>query len=111
MTHWNIAGSIELLTLLRKRLIVIVAAVVIGMGVSWNFSAGLLTFVEKPLTGKTYLTDMKRSVYEGVRERWPAIYDHYKLDKDLVSSVKKRPLNYSTPLEPFFIQCKISLIA
>jgi sec-independent protein translocase protein TatC len=54
---------------------------------------------------------MKKSVYLKVKERWPAIYHHYKLGKDLVSSVKERQLNYSTPLEPFFIQCKISLIA
>lgn len=111
MTDWNMPALIKLLTTLRKRLIVIVAAVVIGMGVSWNFSSSLLSFVEKPLTGKTYLTDIKKAAYQEVKERWPAIYDHYKLDKDLISSVKKRQLNYSSPMEPFFIQCKISAIA
>ncbi len=111
MTEWKVPALIEILTVLRKRLIVVAAAVVIGMGVSWNFSPGLLSFVEKPLTGRTYLTDVKKAVYEKVKERWPAIYDHYRLDKDLVSSVKERQLNYSTPLEPFFIQCKISVIA
>lgn len=111
MTEWKAPALIEILTALRKRLIVIVVAVVIGMGISWSFSPSLLGFVEKPLTGRTYLTDLKKAVYEKVKERWPAIYGHYKLDKDLVSSVKERQLNYSTPLEPFFIQCKISIIA
>ncbi len=111
MTEWKAPALIEILTVLRKRLIVIVVAVVIGMGISWSFSPILLSFVEKPLTGQTYLTDMKKAAYEKVKERWPAIYTHFKLDKNLVYSVKERQLNYSTPLEPFFIQCKISVIA
>jgi sec-independent protein translocase protein TatC len=111
MTDWKTPALIEILTALRKRLIVIVVAIVIGMGVSWNFSSALLNFVEKPLTGKTYLTDVKKTVYLEVKERWPAIYDYYKLDKDLTSSIKERKLNYSFPLEPFFIQCKISVVA
>jgi sec-independent protein translocase protein TatC len=86
-------------------------AVVIGMGVAWNFSTDLLNFVEKPLTGKTYLTDLKKLAYQKVKERYPALYDHYKLEKELTTTVKERQLNYSAPLEPFFIQCKISVIA
>ena len=31
------------------------------MGVSWSFSPSLLSFVEKPLTGRTYLTGMKKA--------------------------------------------------
>lgn len=96
---------------LRKRLIVIVTAIVIGMGVSWNFSTDLLKFIEKPLTGQTYLTEIKKQVYEKVKERYPAVYSHYKLDKEQVVDAKDRRLNYSAPLEPFFIQCKISMIA
>ena len=96
---------------LRKRLIVIVTAIVIGMGVSWNFSNALLKFIEKPLTGQTYLTEIKKQVYEKVKERYPAVYSHYKLDKEQVVDAKDRRLNYSAPLEPFFIQCKISMIA
>lgn len=111
MANWNMPSLFELLTQLRKRLIVIAIAVVIGMGICWNFSSALLNFVEKPLTGKTYLTDLKKTVYQEVKVRWPAIYDYYKLDKDLGSSVKVRQLNYGTPMEPFFIQCKISIMA
>jgi len=111
MTQEKVLPFIEHLVELRKRLIIIFVALVIGMGVSWNFSTNVLTFIEKPLTGKTYLTDIKKDVYLKVKEHFPAMYSHYKLDKEVMESVKERKLNYSAPLEPFFVQCKISLIA
>ncbi len=96
---------------LRKRLIIIVVSIIIGMGVSWSFSNDMLSFIEKPLTGHTYLTDLKKRLYEEARTRYPAIYKRYSLEKEAVVPVKERQLNYSAPLEPFFIQCKISIIA
>jgi len=111
MTDERVLPFIEHLVELRKRLIICIVAVVIGMGIAWNFSNGLLTFIEKPLTGKTYLTELKKVVYQKVKERYPSVYDRYKLDKDLNAAVKDRQLNYSAPLEPFFIQCKISILA
>ena len=111
MTDEKVQPFIEHLVELRKRLIVSIVAIIIGMGVSWNFSSDLLKFVEKPLTGQTYLTELKKTVYLKVKERYPAVYLHYKLENDLVPTVKDRQLNYSAPLEPFFIQCKISAIA
>lgn len=111
MTEEKVLPFIEHLVELRKRLIIIVFAVVIGMGVAWNFSNIILDFVEKPLTGKTYLTEIKKRVYLQVKERAPALYTRYKLDQEINVPQKKRPLNYSAPLEPFFIQCKISMLA
>jgi len=96
---------------LRKRLIIIVVAIIIGMGVSWSFSNDMLSFIEKPLTGHTYLTDLKKKLYEEARKRYPAIYSRYSLGKDAAMPIKDRQLNYSAPLEPFFMQCKISIIA
>ena len=111
MAEEKVLPFIEHLVELRKRLIICVVAIVIGMGVAWNYSTDILGFVERPLTGRTYLTDLKKSVYTKVKERYPSIYQRYQLDKELSSSVKERQLNYSAPLEPFFIQCKISIIA
>ena len=111
MAEEKVLPFIEHLVELRKRLIICVVAIVIGMGVAWNYSTDILGFVERPLTGRTYLTDLKKSVYARVKERYPSIYQRYQLDKELTSSVKERQLNYSAPLEPFFIQCKISIIA
>lgn len=111
MGEEKVLPFIEHLIELRKRLIVSIIAIVIGMGVSWNFSNDLLSFVERPLTGKTYLTELKKQVYQKVKERYPSVYTRYKLDKEVNQPVKERQLNYSAPLEPFFIQCKISVIA
>ena len=111
MGEEQVLPFIDHLVELRKRLIVAIVAIVIGMGVMWNFSPALLDFVEKPLTGETYLSDVKKQAYDLVKVRFPSFYAHYKLDKALEISVKDRQLNYSAPLEPFFIQCKISMIA
>ena len=102
---------IEHLIELRKRLVVIVIAVVVGMGVAWNYSGDLLKFIEKPLTGTTYLTGIKKDIYLKVKELSPSMYTRYKLDLEVNAPQKKHPLNYSAPLEPFFIQCKISMMA
>lgn len=111
MSQEKVLPFIEHLTELRKRLIVILIAVFIGMGIAWNFSGNILSFIEKPITGKTYLTDIKSRVYGEVKVRYPSLYERYKLDKEIVSIVKERRLNYSAPLEPFFVQCKIACLA
>lgn len=111
MNEEKVVPVIEHLVELRKRLVVIVIAVVVGMGVAWNFSGELLKFIEKPLTGKTYLTEIKKDVYLKVKELAPSMYIRYKLDQEINTPQKQRPLNYSAPLEPFFIQCKISMLA
>ncbi len=111
MSEEKVIPFIEHLVELRKRLVVIIIAVVIGMGVAWNFSNDLLRFIEKPLSGTTYLTEIKKTVYAKVKERAPALYAHYKLDQEINTPPKQRVLNYSAPLEPFFMQCKISMLA
>lgn len=111
MSQEKILPFIEHLVELRKRLIVIVIAVIFGMGVAWNFSNDVLSFIEKPITGKTYLTEIKKAVYTEVKVRFPSLYSRYQLEKEMTSTVKERRLNYSAPLEPFFVQCKISCIA
>ena len=111
MTESKTIPFIEHLTELRKRLIIIVVAVVIGMGVAWNFSGPILDFVQRPLTGQNYLTEIKKRVYVQVKQRAPALYNHFKLEQEISALPKKHFLNYSAPLEPFFIQCKISMLA
>ena len=111
MTESKTIPFIEHLTELRKRLIIIVVAVVIGMGVAWNFSGPILNFVQRPLTGQNYLTEIKKRVYVQVKQRAPALYNHFKLEQEISALPKKHFLNYSAPLEPFFIQCKISMLA
>lgn len=111
MTKEKILPFVEHLVELRKRLIIVIIAIVIGMGFAWNVADDLLAFVEKPLTGHTYLTEVKTRVYRIVKDRYPGLYTRYNLEKEAVVKDVDRKLNYSAPLEPFFIQCKISLIA
>jgi sec-independent protein translocase protein TatC len=111
MSTGNVFPYMDHLVELRKRLVIIVVAVVIGMGVAWSFSGVMLSFIERPLTGQTYLTEIKKQFYSLVKERAPALYSHYKLEQEVAAPEKKHLLNYSAPLEPFFIQCKISMLA
>jgi len=111
MVQEKVLPFMEHLVELRKRLIVCTIAIIIGMGVAWNFSNGLLGFIEKPLTGKTYLTDVKKQIYDEVKKRYPQAYLQFKLGEEHSVPEKPRMLNYSAPLEPFFVQCKISMLA
>ena len=111
MAEIKVISFVEHLVELRKRLVIIVIAVVIGMGVAWNFSGTIMAFIERPLTGQTYLTEVKKLVYLQIKERAPTLYNHFKLAQEIDAPVKKHLLNYSAPMEPFFIQCKISMLA
>jgi sec-independent protein translocase protein TatC len=110
-TEEKVVPFMEHLVELRKRLVVIVISVVIGMGISWNYSNDILHFIEKPLTGATYLTEVKKTAYFKIKERAPALYSYFKLDKEVSAPQKQRVLNYSAPLEPFFMQCKIAMLS
>ena len=111
MAEEKVLPFMEHLVELRKRLIICTFAIIIGMGVAWNFSNALLSFVEKPLTGKTYLTEVKKQLYDEVKKRYPVAYQRFQLGDEHAVSQKPRLLNYSAPLEPFFVQCKISMLA
>lgn len=107
----KILPFIEHLVELRRRLIIIVVVVLIGMGVSWNLADEILVYMERPLTSTTYLDTAKQKVYRYLQTNHPAIYQRAELEKELNKPRKKHALNYTKPLEPFFIQCKISAIA
>ena len=111
MSEERVLPFIDHLVELRKRLIIIVIAVIVGMGFAWNLADDILVFMEKPLTGQTYLTELKKKIYLSVKERYPAIYSRAKLDEEISKPQTKHALNYTAPLEPFFIQCKISMLA
>ncbi|WP_281185086.1 twin-arginine translocase subunit TatC [Trichlorobacter lovleyi] len=111
MSVERVSPYIEHLVELRKRIIIIAVAVVVGMGITWNFSDSILQFIEKPLTGQTYLNGIKEKAYLEVRYRAPAFYKYFKLEEDLNAPSQKRILNYSAPMEPFFMQCKIAMMS
>lgn len=98
------------LTELRRRLIVIVIAVVVGMGVAWNLADEALRFIERPLTGETYLDSAKQAGYQYLRDHYPGIYARSGAATTEQAPKKHHALNYTAPLEPFFIQCKLSAL-
>lgn len=102
---------IDHLVELRRRLIIIVVAVFIGMGISWNLADEILVYMEKPLTSVTYIDAAKQKLYRYLQTTYPAIYRMGDMEKELNKPKKQHALNYTKPLEPFFIQCKISAIA
>ncbi len=111
MSNEKVLPFIEHLADLRKRLIIIIVAVTLAMGVAWNFSPAMLAFIEKPLTGQTYLTELKTGIYEAIEKRYPDFYSRYDFAKGPAPKARNRQLNYTAPLEPFFIQCKLSVMA
>ena len=99
------------LTELRKRLLWSILALLIGMGVAWNYADDLLAFIERPLTGHTYLAAVKSRAYALVQAQAPGLYDRFRLGTPPSDgSHADRKLNYTTPLEPFFVQIKLSMI-
>jgi sec-independent protein translocase protein TatC len=99
------------LTELRKRLLWSVFALLIGMGIAWNYVDHLLTFIERPLTGHTYLLVVKERAYAAVQSRFPGLAERFKLGQNPTGPrAEDRRLNYSAPLEPFFVQIKLSML-
>ena len=100
------------LTELRKRMLWSIVALLIGMGVAWNVADDLLAFIERPLTGHTYLAAVKSRAYAIVKAQAPGLYQRLQpggAPSDAAPADRK--LNYTTPLEPFFVQIKLSMIA
>ena len=99
------------LTELRKRMLWSIFALLIGMGIAWNYADHLLAFIERPLTGHTYLLVIKARAYAAVQTRFPGLAEHLKLGPSPAGPREEgRKLNYSAPLEPFFIQIKLSML-
>jgi sec-independent protein translocase protein TatC len=100
------------LTEVRKRMLWSVFVLLVGMGVAWQYADTLLAFVERPLTGDPYLVAVKAQIYEAIQRRFPAVYERYMpAEHPVRARPEDRKLNYTAPLEPFFVQIKISLLA
>jgi sec-independent protein translocase protein TatC len=107
----KVMSLIEHLTELRGRLLKCIFALIIGSGVGWVYAGDLLHFVERPLTGHTYLTELKKNIYGSLKQQFPNFYERWKLGEDKGPAEADRKLNYTAPLEPFFVQIKLSMIA
>ncbi len=94
---------------LRKRIIYIFIAIVIGMGLSWHLSYTAIHFIELPLEKPTYITYFSGMLKKAIKKKLPAAYYAFGLNKTPKKFVR-HILHYSKPLEPFFMQVKASIV-
>ncbi|HAY22768.1 twin-arginine translocase subunit TatC [Desulfobacca acetoxidans] len=94
---------------LRRRLIVSLIALFIGTALGWSFSLSALTVVQRPLAQPSLIKRLHYNLVIRIQQEFPSLAEQFHLElPDLASSPRK--LNYMAPLEPFFVQMKLSLI-
>ncbi|MCL4427973.1 MAG: twin-arginine translocase subunit TatC, partial [Deltaproteobacteria bacterium] len=94
---------------LRKRILYVFIALIVCMGFSWRLSYKAINIIETPLEKPTYITYFSGYAKNVIKEKAPSVYYAFGLNKTPKKFVK-HILHYSKPLEPFFMQVKVSLI-
>jgi sec-independent protein translocase protein TatC len=94
---------------LRKRLIIIIIALFIGMAVSWPLAPTVQHYMQKPLREPSITQQWQYSVTAWAYQKFPALTKRLGLEAK-PPQVTPHKLNYMAPLEPFFVQMKISMI-
>jgi len=94
---------------LRKRLIIIIVALFIGMAAAWPLAPTVQRFMQKPLMEPSLIQKGQYSLTLWTVQKYPALAKRLGLEPKL-PQVTPHKLNYMAPLEPFFVHMKISLI-
>jgi len=94
---------------LRQRLIIILIALFIGMAVAWPLAPTVQRFMQKPLREPSLTQKWQYSVTAWAVQKFPAFTQRLGLEPK-PPQITPHKLNYMAPLEPFFVQMKISLI-
>jgi sec-independent protein translocase protein TatC len=102
---------LEHLEELRKRLIISIIAVVIGMAVAWPLVPAVQKVITRPLNEPSITQRWHYAIESFVLRKFPDAAKNFGLEKPEPPKVKPHKLNYMAPLEPFFVQMKISLIS
>jgi len=100
---------LEHLQELRQRLIFSLIALFIGMGLAWTFALSALTIIQRPLTQPSLVKQLQYQVATKLSETFPQLAAKLQIEPPSVDTTARR-LNYMAPLEPFFVQMKLSLI-
>jgi sec-independent protein translocase protein TatC len=100
---------LEHLQELRTRLIVCLVALFIAAAVAWPLTPAVQRFIQRPLMEPSFVQKIKYSAATWAYERFPDLSQRLGLDPK-PPQVNPHKLNYMAPLEPFFVQMKISLI-
>jgi sec-independent protein translocase protein TatC len=100
---------LEHLQELRHRLIISLIALFIGMALAWTFALQALTVIQRPLARPSLIKSLQYDLTDYLQKKYPQLAAQLHLEPpDL--TVPERKLNYMAPLEPFFVQMKLSLI-
>lgn len=100
---------IEHLQELRTRLIVCIVALFIAAAVAWPLTPLVQRFIQRPLMEPSVVQKVKYSVASWAQEKFPNLSQSLGLEPK-PPKITPHKLNYMAPLEPFFVQMKISLI-
>jgi sec-independent protein translocase protein TatC len=95
---------------LRKRLIISLLALFIGMAVAWPLVPAVQRFMQRPLQEASLTQKWYYSMQTWAAQKYPELTRSLGL-KPVPPKVEPHKLNYMAPLEPFFVQMKISLVA
>lgn len=94
----------------RKRLIISLVALVIGMGIAWPLVPAVQKIITRPLNEPSITQKWHYAIESFVLEKFPSAAKSFGLEKPEPPTVNPHKLNYMAPLEPFFVQMKISLV-
>ncbi len=94
---------------LRRRLIISIIALAIGMAVAWPLAPSVQRFMQRPLREPSLTQKWHYSLSAWVHRNFPDLAQKSGVDP-MPPQVTPLRLNYMAPLEPFFVQMKISLV-
>uniref|UniRef100_A0A7C3ZC71 Sec-independent protein translocase protein TatC n=1 Tax=Desulfobacca acetoxidans TaxID=60893 RepID=A0A7C3ZC71_9BACT len=94
---------------LRTRLIVCLVALFIAAAVAWPLTPIVQRFIQRPLMEPSVIQKMQYAAAVWITEKYPSLSRRLGLEAK-PPQVNPHKLNYMAPLEPFFVQMKISLI-
>ena len=100
---------LEHLQELRQRLIISLIALFIGMALAWTFALSALTVIQRPLTQPSLTKQLQYKIEIFLKGKYPQLAEQLHVEPEELT-VPDRKLNYMAPLEPFFVQMKLSLI-
>jgi sec-independent protein translocase protein TatC len=100
---------LEHLEELRKRLIISVIALVICTGIAWPLVPTVQQFITKPLQEPSVTQKWSYVMESWMVKKFPQVSKRLGLEPTEPKVIPHK-LNYMAPLEPFFVQMKISLI-
>jgi sec-independent protein translocase protein TatC len=100
---------LEHLQELRTRLIVCIVALFIAAAVAWPLNSVVQRFIQRPLMEPSVIQNLKYSAASWFQKQYPTLSQRLGFEPK-PPEIQPHKLNYMAPLEPFFVQMKISLI-